>query len=271
MGSRRRVLAWTLAGTFPLPAHAITADSPPPLIALDGWSYDESKGNSHWGGSCAEGRSQSPIDLPPQPAAAALSQKRLKLKYPRFGIARGRNNAHGSPEIDFDNSAYCEVDGEKYRLVQAHFHVPSEHALGGVHSIMECHLVHRSAEDGQKTVVIASLFKLGNENTVLQAALDVEPEASGVAVPLPRAISLLSLVPAPRPALGGRPFYEYSGSLTTPPCSEPVQWFVFMDPVEVSAAQVVEFLLHGGGNKTLKFNARPEQPIAGRPVKYGVA
>lgn len=135
---------------------------------------------------------------------------------------------------------------------------------------MEAHLVHKNEDTGELAVV-AVLMRLGTNNPLVQVALDAEPTEGGESVPLPRAISLLTLLPPPRLARKGRPFSTYEGSLTTPPCSGHVRWFVFLDSVEVGAQQVVEFMRHGGGGKTLALNARPEQPLNGRQIDYGVA
>ncbi len=80
-------------------------------------------------------------------------------------------------------------------------------------------------------------------------------------------INIRSLLPKPN-AAGQRPYVHYSGSLTTPPCSEQVKWFVFTDPVVVTDKQILDFGLYCGGGKSLGTNARPTLPIGERPLVY---
>lgn len=116
--------------------------------------------------------------------------------------------------------------------------------------------------------VLAVLLHLGPPNAVLQTALDSAPAAPGATAPLVHAVSLQSLFPAPRGLGGVRPYATYAGSLTTPPCTEHVQWFVLLDHGTVSAQQVVQFEEFAGGGATLGRNERPQQPLGGRTVQY---
>ena len=58
-----------------------------------------------------------------------------------------------------------------------------------------------------------------------------------------------------------RGYYEFEGSLTTPPCSEGVRWFVLKQPVTLSQQQLDAF------RKLYPRNARPTQPLNGRTVR----
>jgi carbonic anhydrase len=55
--------------------------------------------------------------------------------------------------------------------------------------------------------------------------------------------------------------YHYTGSLTTPPCSEGVQWLVLRDPVLLTKDQIEAFSSRIGPNN------RPTQAINARTVK----
>ncbi len=67
---------------------------------------------------------------------------------------------------------------------------------------------------------------------------------------------------------GHRPYMHYSGSLTTPPCSEEVNWFVMVEPMQVGAEQVLQFMRYAGGSATYSQNSRPLQPLLGRSIDY---
>lgn len=129
--------------------------------------------------------------------------------------------------------------------------------------------MHQDLET-KETIVVAILLHTGENNPVLQAALQSAPETPGQDVPLQRAISLLALLPPPLGPSGGRRYATYEGSLTTPPCTEPVRWFILLDESHVSAQQVLDFMSFGSNGATLQLNARPEQPVDGRAVEYAL-
>jgi carbonic anhydrase len=270
----RRQLLFTAAGAGLGAAACLCCPPPPPALASE-WGYDCASGPSTWSGSCTAGGAQSPIDVPLPPAgAAAPPPGALRPRYPRrLAGATCANNGHGSPEIIAPpGTAFCEIDGARYELVQVHFHCTAEHSLGGgARAPMEAHLVHRAATPGGGggLAVLAVTLRLGAANPVLQAALDAAPAAPGGVVPLPRGVSLQALLPPPHGAGQHRPYATYRGSLTTPPCSEGVRWFVFTEPRTVSAQQVLQFQqFGGGGGGALGRNARPQQPLNGRAVQY---
>ncbi len=140
-----------------------------------------------------------------------------------------------------------------YRLLQFHFHTPSEHARNGRRYAMEVHLVHKSA-DGNLAVV-GVLFERGKENPVLKKVLDnVSGNLNEVKLVQGITINAADLLP------DDRRVFHYSGSLTTPPCSENVNWFLMTAPMEVSDKQVKQF------ENLLGKNARPLQPMNWRSM-----
>jgi carbonic anhydrase len=139
--------------------------------------------------------------------------------------------------------------GVVYELQQFHFHTPSEHTVDGKAAPMEAHFVHRSA-DG-KLAVVAFLLKEGTTTSPFAVVLDALPatgEKRNVEVDLP------AILPA------DHWHFAYSGSLTTPPCSEEVQWIVMRGKDVVSKAALEAFRGHYAKN------ARPVQPQHGRTV-----
>ena len=134
---------------------------------------------------------------------------------------------------------------------------------------MELHLVHRDEATGAPVVLAVLVQPGGAANSTLDAILKAAPaDPAAPPSPLQLPFSLLSLLP--RPADGQRHYATYRGSLTTPPCSEGVEWFVFLDPLHVSADQILAFQFYVGGGTTLGLNTRPVQPLGERMIQYFV-
>jgi carbonic anhydrase len=146
------------------------------------------------------------------------------------------------------------VAGKQYELVQFHFHKPSEEKINGKAHAMVVHLVHKNKEG--KLAVVAVLVDTGKENPLLKTLWSNLPkEKEKEAAPDQVSIDVASLLPA------DKKYYTFNGSLTTPPCSEGVTWFVLKTPVQAAKQQVDAF------GKLYPKNARPVQPLNGRVVK----
>jgi carbonic anhydrase len=218
------VLASTLLACAAPPAS-------PPHVA---WSYSGATSPERWGdldpsfAACSRGTRQSPIDLPLPPATPAKPAI-TSLHWDPVPLAI-LNNGH-AVQVDDPAPSAVVIDGVTYSLVQFHFHVPSEHTLGGHAFDAELHLVHKTP-DG-KLAVIALLFQAGAENAVLHPLLDVAPMEAHAQRAVPgKTVDVGALVPrTPR-------FLSYDGSLTTPPCTEGVRWFVVLpDPAPLELSQ----------------------------------
>ena len=140
-----------------------------------------------------------------------------------------------------------------YKLVQYHFHVPSEEKIGGKAYAMVAHLVHR--DDAGRLAVVAVLFKEGKANPALAKVLAVMPAKEGGKAALESGANAADLLPA------SHTYYAYVGSLTTPPCSEGVRWQVLKRPVEMSREQLAAI------RKLYPMNARPVQALNGRKIE----
>jgi len=147
------------------------------------------------------------------------------------------------------------VEGKRYELVQFHFHKPSEEKINGKSAEMAAHLVHKNA-DGNLAVV-AVLLKTGQSNKLMETLWknlprekEKETEVQGVQV------NATDLLPAKRAS-----YYTFTGSLTTPPCSEGVTWFVLKNPTSISNSEVARFA------QLYPMNARPTQPLNGREIR----
>jgi carbonic anhydrase len=218
------------------------------------WSYEGATGPAHWGEICAPsnlvcvaGTRQSPIDVPAAPNAKL---PKLVFDY-RPTPLEVENNGH-TIEVKVQSESYLRIGRESYRLVQFHFHTPSEHRLKGEAFPMELHFVHRNALG--ELAVVGVFLREGASNPALQRIWDHIPGEAEVAAAHGEKLDPEDLLPQ------DREYYRYAGSLTTPPCSEGVRWHVLREPVDVSGSQVDEF------RAIFPLNARPLQLLNDRPV-----
>ncbi|MGP1394295.1 MAG: carbonic anhydrase [Inquilinaceae bacterium] len=216
------------------------------------WAYEGETGPDRWGSLspdyhlCREGASQSPIDLA-DPDGAVVHE--IDFDYGLTPL-RILHNGH-TVQLNYEPGSGIEVNGDRFELLQLHFHTPSEHSVAGRRAAMEAHLVHKS-ESGELAVV-GILIEAGDENLALQEMWNEMPREEGPERAQPRILlNARDLLPR------GQGYYRYMGSLTTPPCSEGVNWYVMAEPVEASPAQIAAFA------EAVGENARPIQPINDR-------
>ena len=162
------------------------------------------------------------------------------------------NNGH-TVQVGYAPGSTLQLDGTTFELKQFHFHAPSENLIEGKSYPLEGHLVHVS--DKGEIAVVAVMFEAGKANPALAAAWSALPAKVGEIQALKTPLVAEQLLPE------NRDYYRFSGSLTTPPCSEGVRWLVMKQPVEVSQAQIDAFkaVMHHPNN-------RPVQPLNGRVV-----
>lgn len=219
------------------------------------WAYDGDGAPHAWGvlkeeyGTCSEGKSQSPIDISTV-TISNLSDIEFHYKSSPLELT---NNGH-TIQANYHSGSYITVNGKRYDLLQFHFHSPSEHTIGGKSYDMVAHLVHKAA-DGQLGV-IGVLFKAGDKNKVIDKLWANLPTESGQTNTVKSTrINALDLLPL------DLTYFNYSGSLTTPPCSEGVNWMVMATPASISAKQVKQF------TDLFPLSVRPVQPLNGRVVR----
>jgi carbonic anhydrase len=210
------------------------------------WSYEGTSGPDKWGSLdaadavCSIGHQQSPIDISGTVAARQLPLRIEWSKRPDTIV----NNGH-TVQLNFAEGDTLRVGDRRYRLVQFHFHHPSEHRLEGKSFPMEAHFVHAAPEGG--LAVVAVFLVPGKANATFNKIVSTMPEHEGEPIKADAAVDPGRLLPA------GRIYYHYEGSLTTPPCSETVEWMVLASPVEVAEADIARFA------KLYPMNARPLQ------------
>ena len=218
------------------------------------WTYGGQTGPSHWGdldkenAPCKLGKEQSPIDIK---GAQKADLEPIVFAYAP-SPAEIVNNGH-TVQVNVANGGAIRVGAAEYKLVQFHFHAPSEELVNGKAHAMVAHLVHKNA-DG-KLAVVAVEISSGKESAALKPILDAMPAKVGATKAISEGFNVASILPT------GRGYYTFTGSLTTPPCSEGVRWYVLKDAVEISAAQLAAF------KKLYPMNARPVQPLNGRSLQ----
>jgi len=219
------------------------------------WSYDGDTGPAQWADLhpdnhlCMAGLQQSPISLGKSDSTRP-GESDFAIGY---GIAKGQlvNNGH-TIQFNLSSSAGNRVTLQTgtYALAQFHFHTPSEHHLDGESYPMEMHLVNKDAAG--KITVVGVLIEEGTKNETLGTLWQALPAPDATTPEME--IDVAALLPKSHDAL------HYAGSLTTPPCSEEVNWIVLEHPIEMSRQQIDAF-------KTLfRDNRRPIQPTNGRKV-----
>ena len=157
-------------------------------------------------------------------------------------------------QVNYGLGSYIELDGEHYDLLQFHFHGPSEHTVNGKPTPMEVHLVHKNTQGG--FAVVGVMMTAGKEHAAIKKVWSSMPDKVGSKVNNEKVfVNGTELLP------DSRSYYHYSGSLTTPPCSEGVRWYVMQAPIEVSKDQIAKF------KSVIEFNARPVQGLNGRKVQ----
>jgi carbonic anhydrase len=199
------------------------------------WGYEGELGPEHWGNLspdfllCEHGVNQSPIDI----------QRTIDAELPTIDfIYSGQaesviNNGH-TLQVNVAPGSYMRIGEERYDLMQFHFHSPSEHHLRGESFPLEGHFVHQSAE-GQFAVT-AVMFRLGEKHQDLARLGTASTIKTGEANPIELDMSQIKLHPSQRE------YFRYSGSLTTPPCTEGIAWFILKMAGHISQEQVDRFI-----------------------------
>jgi carbonic anhydrase len=221
------------------------------------WSYEGEGGPQSWGklkpefNVCAIGKRQSPINIE-ESATLRGPAEPIQFEYTP-STASVVNNGH-TIQVDVAGDNSITVRGTNYKLLQFHFHHPSEERVNFRSFSMVAHLVHRNPE-GQLAVV-AVLLDPGEANALINKVWTYMPLDSGDRVRMPPGLlNLNELLPK------DQRYYQFIGSLTTPPCTEGVLWMVLKQPVAISRDQLRLF------SQLFPNNARPVQPVNGRAIR----
>ncbi|KAG8483694.1 hypothetical protein CXB51_022488 [Gossypium anomalum] len=226
------------------------------------FNYDEGtgRGPSRWGTlkpewrTCSDGRKQSPIDIGTVQVNSELGE--LQRNY-RPAQAILRNRTADVAVVWSGDAGNITINGTTYRVVNCHWHSPSEHTINGTRFPLEIHIVHRSPQN--KTAVVGILYRYGMPDYFI---LSISPSI----LSLQMEDQNLGFINPERIGFPGSSYYRYNGSLTTPPCSENVIWTVFRQPMMVTRSQVEA--LKAVLPPQNRNNSRPTQPLNDRTVLF---
>lgn len=249
---KSQLLAVALFSTLALISCNKDEDGDEVDCALFEWGYEGEEASDFWGHCYTDcsGSAQSPVNI--TGASADASLKALEMHYEAVPIEL-INNGH-TVEFEYESGSTLVLNGATYELIQFHFHTGSEHTVSGKQYAMEAHLVHKNATTGNLAVV-GILIEEGTENAFLKHFNGHLPAKKDDHYSNEEKVDVKDLLPS------GKSYYTYSGSLTTPPCSEVVTWFVMKEPVKASKAQIDAF------HAIMHENYRPIQSLKGRTIK----
>lgn len=230
-------------------------EPPPPPPPPPAWNYTGRFGADKWASlgkeyaTCGEGLRQSPIDIR-RTVRGDLPPLQFEYRPVPLSIV---DDGHGI-EVRVPESGTLEIEGESYALTEIRFHRPGEYQMKGVAYAMSAHLLHQSKSG--KIAVVAIPIEAGKEHPLIRTLWSHLPLGQFVPATAPEIkIDPTQLLPAKRG------YYTFLGSLTTPPCTEGVLWFVLKTPIQLSKEQLAGFAT------IYRNNARPVQPVNNRIIK----
>lgn len=237
---------------------ALTSAASLALAAATGhaphWGYEGEGSPDHWMKlssdfvTCGAGKMQSPIDLQ---EVNARGNAVVATQYHASPLTI-LNNGH-TVQANFAAGSKLVSGGREFGLVQVHFHTPSEHAVSGKRYPLVAHFVH--ADGAGKLAVLGVFFEEGQSNAELAKLIAAAPSHKQDATTISGVqLDPNGLLP------GNLSVYRYMGSLTTPPCSEGVNWHVADKAITASKEQIVAL------NAIMGSNARPVQPTNNRLI-----
>ncbi len=221
------------------------------------WDYRGKYGPLVWGKldpayrACSEGHEQSPIDIRGAHRNKALQP--IEFHYLSGGVTV-ENTGH-TVEVHVHPGSYIVAEGVRYDLEQYDFHHPSEESVNGRLSDMDVHLFHRSAEGKIAVIAVRLTENMDAPNATLATLWQHLPETPGATETITDMVNPGGLLPA------DRGYWTYMGSLSTPPCTEGVRWYVLENQLTISRDQLRTF------GALYKINSRPLQDPHGRHIE----
>jgi carbonic anhydrase len=221
------------------------------------WDYSGKRGELNWGKldpayqACSKGREQSPINI----RGARLNKALTPIEFHYIaGPVTLVNDGH-TIVANVRPGSYIVAGGVRYELVEFDFHHPGEEPVKGKLSDMSVHLVHRSADGKMAVIAVRLVEDMGSSNAVLAALWPHLPRTSGASEKVTEMVNAGGLLPA------DRGYWTYMGSLSAPPCTEGVRWFVFEQELSLSRLQLRVFAT------LFRINSRDLQEAHGRRIE----
>lgn len=246
----KKILFFALAIALPVFAQTTQADE----HSHPAWGYEGDGAPENWGHlspeyvMCGSGVNQTPVNIE---GALNASLKPLLLTY-KSGPLTIVNNGH-TVQVNVAGGNTLKLDNKVFELQQFHFHTPSENLINGKAFPLEAHFVYKSQEG--ELAVMGLMFADGKANKQLEEIWKVMPKEKSEPKALAKELNIQALLPKQQK------YYRFSGSLTTPPCTEGVRWLVLKEASTISKEQVDQFAaaVHSHNN-------RPVQPLHGRLI-----
>jgi carbonic anhydrase len=220
------------------------------------WSYQGKTGPLFWykldpaNAACSKGHEQSPIDI----RGAKLDKALKPIEFHYMGGPVTLENTGQMIVAHVDHGSYIIADGVRYDLVSFDFHHPAEEPVKGRYSDMSIHLLHKSADGKMAVVAVRLVEDRSMGNAILAMLWDHLPKVAHKTETITDMVNPGGLLPA------DRGYWTYTGSLTTPPCTEGVQWYVFEQELGISRSQLRLF------SDMYKMNTREPQDPHGRKI-----
>jgi carbonic anhydrase len=221
------------------------------------WSYLGKNGPLNWGRldpayrACSQGHQQAPIDI----RGAHLNKGLAPLEFHYLSGPMTVENTGNLIVVHVNPGSTMSADGVKYELQEITIHRPGETAVKGKLVDLDVELQHKSADGKIAIVEVRFALERGEPNAVMAALWPHLPTAAGAAEKVAGPINAGGFLPA------DRGYWTFMGSLTTPPCTEGVRWFVMEQPLSVSREQVRQF------SGMFRLSSRPLQDTHGRKIE----
>jgi carbonic anhydrase len=221
------------------------------------WDYYGKTGPLAWGRlnpayqACSKGHEQSPIDI----RGAHLNKALQPIEFHYIGTPVTIENDGRRIIVHVDPGSYIIAGGVRYDLQQFEFHHPSESAIRGKLADLGVELLHKSADGKMAIVDVRLAMDRGSPNAVLAMLWPHLPKKPGTSEKVTDMVDAGGFLPA------DRGYWTYMGSLSTPPCTEGVRWFVFETDLSLSLEQLRAFTI------LFRMNSRPLQDAHGRRIE----
>ena len=213
------------------------------------WSYEDTDWTKLGFSECG-GKVESPINIETN---TTIKAQLAPLVFNYAAVPATVVNTGHTIQANVKRGNFISVNGAEFQLMQFHFHHRSEHTVNGTAYDMELHLVNQDSVSGN-LAVLGVFLKQGAANAELAKFFNILPATKNQEVIVNENINLVNLMPA------NKQYYTYTGSLTTPPCTQGVDWVILKTPLEISADQISAFA------KLYANDARPVQPLNNRRV-----